>query len=262
MNWAYVAGFFDGEGCLHAVGSGGQGKGRFRITIAQTNEEVLEEIAEFLQHHGIAAYVLEQSPKRSQREHWKMCWNVWITKQSSVVRFIDHVLPYLRVKKQRAEDYRRTCIMVPQLQGMHPVVYSDGHIRVVDPTSEQRAVMTPVNGYAKVNRAKFIEAMRSGVSIADAARAFGLDYSTAYDKAKRLGFHIDSIEDSNRKRAKHTLEQIVEAIALVGGVREAAAHLDLPLSNLRVRLQKAGIDPGPSSPIGRPEGSKNKAVRV
>ncbi|HPA25214.1 MAG TPA: LAGLIDADG family homing endonuclease [bacterium] len=46
MTWNYVAGFFDGEGSITKNGSG------FRITIVQTNKEVLEEIKKFIQLGG------------------------------------------------------------------------------------------------------------------------------------------------------------------------------------------------------------------
>ena len=250
MNWPYVAGFFDGEGCLHGIEIGGKGKSRFRITISQTQKEVLDEIAEFLQGQFVDAYVLRHKPKQP-KAHWKPCWNVWITKQQSVANFIAGVFPYLRVKKQRAEDYRRLCLMIPRLQGTHAVVYSDGHVSITDPTPDQKQAMRPVNGYAKVNRAEFIAFMESGKSVTEAAKQFGLDYSTANSKAKRLGFHVDSTVESNRKRAKHTLEHIQSVIAEVGSVREAAKQLGLPLANLRVRLMRYGIDPGPSAPRGR-----------
>ncbi len=47
MTWNYVVGFFDGEGSITKNGSG------FRITIVQTNKEVLEEIKKFIQLGGV-----------------------------------------------------------------------------------------------------------------------------------------------------------------------------------------------------------------
>src|ERR1700722_79291 len=127
MTWPYIAGFFDGEGCLHAVGPGGAAKGRFRVTIAQSEEVgrlVLQEMADFMQEQGIYAYVCGHHNRKEQREHpgkRKPMWNLWITQQRSIKMFIEGVFPYLRVKRQRAEDYRRIVIMTPTQTGIHNV---------------------------------------------------------------------------------------------------------------------------------------------
>ncbi|HKS73745.1 MAG TPA: LAGLIDADG family homing endonuclease, partial [Terriglobales bacterium] len=93
IGWAYIAGFFDGEGCLHAVGPSVGGKGRFRVTISQSLDVgriTLEEIASFLSEHGIRAYVLaHRHSKRLEKPHWRQVWNLWITEQQSIVWFIE-----------------------------------------------------------------------------------------------------------------------------------------------------------------------------
>lgn len=223
MCWAYVAGFFDGEGCLHALGDFEAGRQGFRVTISQTQKEVLDEIADFLNAAGVAAYVLRHKvkPKPDAKRRLKPAWNIWITERNSIRRFIDGVFPYLRVKRQRAEDYRRAVILMPVLNG----------------------ATTP---QTRLRRDVFFRLMDKGKSIAEIARMYDLHYTTVRDKAIRFGYKLDSIEESNRKRAVVSWERIVAALEESGGdYREAAQRLGMVSSNLRTRLLKNGIDPGP-----------------
>ena len=168
MNWAYIAGFFDGEGCLHAVGSGGAGTYKFRITIAQSEEigrPTLNEIKRFLHDRGIDCFVAAHQRAISKRNpKWKQCWNLWIKQQRSIRLFIEGVFPYLRIKKQRAEDYRRLCILQPPMWGLMNV----SQIKLRRDTLD-----------------RLIAEGKNGVQI---ARIVGVDVSTVYDKMKRLGY--------------------------------------------------------------------------
>lgn len=231
MDWPYVAGFFDGEGCLHALGDFTAGRQGFRITISQTQKEVLDEIAVFLNHNGIAAYVLKHraNPKPDAKKALKPAWNVWITERNSIRRFIDGVFPYLRVKKQRAEDYRRAVILTPNLIG----------------------ATTP---QTRLRRDVFFRLMESGKGIAEIARMYGLHYTTVYDKAKRFGFKVDTIEEHNRKSAKMPLETIVALFQETGSYQEVARRLKMPPWNVRNRLIKNGITPNPVGKRGRMKG--------
>ena len=61
LSWAYVAGFFDGEGCVDCGEktqhhSGGVRR-QFRLKFYQNNREVLDEISLFLAGHGIESKV-------------------------------------------------------------------------------------------------------------------------------------------------------------------------------------------------------------
>jgi len=168
MGWEYIAGFFDGEGCLHAVGEGKAGSHKFAITIAQADQiglEVLSEMKSFLQHNGINAYVVEHNRSVSKRNpKWKRCWNLWIRQQLSVKRFIDGVFPHLRVKKQRAEDYRRLCILWPTTLGL---------------THDTQI---------KLRRDTLDRLLKEGKTPMEISRIVGVDHSTVYQKMKRLGY--------------------------------------------------------------------------
>lgn len=227
MNWGYIAGFFDGEGCLHAINAGGSRTGRFRVTISQTQKEVLDEIAEFLCERFIDAYVLTHRAA-ARSPHKKQGWNLWITKQKSVAKFIEGVFPYLRVKKQRAEDYRRVCLLTPSLVGTHPVkVGLDGH----------------VNGFAKLSREEFFSLMDSGMEIADIARLKNIDYSTVWAKAKRFGYPVLDTAERNRRRALVPFGQILDDYIELGSYQAVAKKHGLPCTNLRRRLIRNGVTP-------------------
>jgi hypothetical protein len=227
MDWPYIAGFFDGEGCLHALGSFRKGTQGFRVTISQTQEEVLKEIAAFLNANGIAAYVLRHraKPRPDAKSPLKPAWNLWITERNSIRKFVEGVFPYLRVKRQRAEDYRRAVILTPNLVG----------------------ATTP---QTRLRRDVFFRLMESGKSVTEIATMYGLHYTTVYDKAKRFGFVVDSTAESNRKRAKIPLEKIVELFIETGSYQETARRLSMFPYNVRIRLLKNGIVPNDPYPTG------------
>lgn len=93
MTWAYIAGFFDGEGSVTRNGSG------FRVTIPQTNIEVLQTIQQFV---GCGS-VIHVTKRRS---HWKESWTYAIAKQTEVLHFLKRIAPHLVVKR----DLVRTII--------------------------------------------------------------------------------------------------------------------------------------------------------
>ena len=89
MNWSYIAGFFDGEGSLTHNGIG------FRITIPQTNEEVLNEIKDFT---GVGNVI----KLRKREVHWKDAWLYYIASKKDVRIFLKKMIPYLIIKKKSA----------------------------------------------------------------------------------------------------------------------------------------------------------------
>ena len=89
MNWNYLAGFFDGEGSI------ARNRKSFRITISQTNEEILNEICDFLE----IGYVIKVKKRKS---HWKDSWVYFIASKKDVCNFLERVVPYLILKKELA----------------------------------------------------------------------------------------------------------------------------------------------------------------
>lgn len=94
MTWQYIAGFFDGEGSFCHNGKG------FRITISQTDENVLNEIKKFT---GLGNVI--KVTKR--RDHWKDAWVYYIAKQEDVLTFTQNTTEYLLVKKDILIDAQK-----------------------------------------------------------------------------------------------------------------------------------------------------------
>jgi intein-encoded DNA endonuclease-like protein len=88
MTWEYIAGFFDGEGSIVYNGSG------FRITIAQTNLAVLDNIKRFAKVGQVIKVTKRQS-------HWKDSWVYYISKQEDILFFVRHIQNFSIVKKQK-----------------------------------------------------------------------------------------------------------------------------------------------------------------
>lgn len=222
MSWSYIAGFFDGEGCLHAVGGGHlsehKNRVRFLITIAQTldvGRDTLEEIADFLVDKGIYAYVVKhrRSAKKTNKK-WRQCYNLVIHRIPSVRGFIEGVFPHLRIKKSKAEDYRRMTILYPSLIG------------------------TTVP--ARVDRPRFIQMVEDGVGYGEIARRYGINHAGVVARAKRLGLHVDTITESNMKRAKVTLEDLKSDYAELGTYSAVARKRGISSATVWERLSNAG----------------------
>lgn len=97
MTWEYIAGFFDGEGSLTHNGKG------FRITIPQTNEEVLTSIKDFTNTGNIF-----QEKKR--KIHWKDSWIYYIATQKDIYDFLVQIQKFVIVKKLKV------LAVLPELQ--------------------------------------------------------------------------------------------------------------------------------------------------
>ena len=91
MDWKYIAGFFDGEGSISHNGRG------YRITIPQTNLEVLEIIKDFCGFGGTISVTKRKS-------HWKDSWIFYVASQREVYNFLSHIFPYLIVKKRITDN--------------------------------------------------------------------------------------------------------------------------------------------------------------
>lgn len=92
MNLAYVAGFFDGEGC---VGFARCRSTIFpRILVTNTNRDVLEELQ--------ANFGGDIKPLSLRKEAWKQGYS-WRLSWSKAVDFLERIHPYLRLKSRQAE---------------------------------------------------------------------------------------------------------------------------------------------------------------
>jgi len=109
IGWAYIAGFFDGEGCVKVRPeySHGHGYGTPMISISQTRDRgklLLDEIQEFLLGHNILSKVRSYTPRNLEHQQ---AWTLWIHSRPGVCLFIQRVLPYVKIKKVEAQDVLR-----------------------------------------------------------------------------------------------------------------------------------------------------------
>ncbi len=93
MEWAYVAGFFDGEGNLHRIRKVSTVHMRFDNTCL----EVLEEIRSFLGHGTF-------TDRGRQKPHHKDRYRLTISDHRHVKRILEGMMPYLIVKRKTAVD--------------------------------------------------------------------------------------------------------------------------------------------------------------
>jgi len=99
MNWQYIAGFFDGEGCIM------YGMGQNSISITQKRNKVLYDIQKFLFGNDLQSHVYTTKSTGVSR----LC----ISKTADTVRFLEGIFPYLIVKKVEAQDMLRNCKLYP-----------------------------------------------------------------------------------------------------------------------------------------------------
>lgn len=93
MDWSYVAGFFDGEGCVHI-----SRKGSVRVIVGNKNKEVLEQLCRFT---GLG-YVISEVKK-----HHAIPFDFHshlILRHEDVERFLKAILPYIVVKRNVVEN--------------------------------------------------------------------------------------------------------------------------------------------------------------
>ena len=86
MTWDYIAGFFDGEGSLSMK------EGSFRISISQTDENVLKKIKLFTKVGNICTVTKRKS-------HWKDAWVYYIANQKDIFYFLSKIKNRVIVKE-------------------------------------------------------------------------------------------------------------------------------------------------------------------
>lgn len=88
MTWEYIAGFFDGEGCIQGYLS------TPRVSIAQKRPLVLQEIQKFLWEQDIRSQIFRYSSEKKDLSQLR------INAGEEVASFVENVLPFLIVKKE------------------------------------------------------------------------------------------------------------------------------------------------------------------
>ena len=93
---AYIAGFFDGEGCITHYSNK---RGRPRISMGQKEPEVLHRIQTMLGYGNVRSY----SPSNSLHRYWRLD----IAREEWMKHFINTVLPYSIVKRKKLREAKR-----------------------------------------------------------------------------------------------------------------------------------------------------------
>ena len=94
-NWKYVAGFFDGEGCIEIRST----RPILLITQAKREDAVLIKISEFLKSRGIRNIL---RPRKYSNPRWLPQEQIEVLDWKSVRRCLIRLSPYLIVKKRKA----------------------------------------------------------------------------------------------------------------------------------------------------------------
>ena len=94
LDYAWLAGFFDGEGCIEMSQRRPGQSFRVTMTIVNTDRCAVDRC------YAIAGGHLG-GPEKKRRDAWKRTWR-WRAYDSDVKRILEHLLPYLTVKKAQA----------------------------------------------------------------------------------------------------------------------------------------------------------------
>lgn len=113
MNWEYIAGFFDGEGCIH-MSHGGRCKTYVSICQSQDRgRRVLEEISKFLFEADMIHSVVSSYERKNRTKTMHL---LTVKRREDVQCFLMYVLPLVRIKKVEAQDVLRYFKMFPRVE--------------------------------------------------------------------------------------------------------------------------------------------------
>lgn len=115
MNWAYLAGFFDGDG--HVGLSSGRGfSSTPRVAFAQAGsrgKEFLQQVKEFLLSEGIASgQIYEDTHSKLSSQS---CFALVVANRKDGTHVLQKLIPFLHIKKLEAQDVLRFFQFFPPL---------------------------------------------------------------------------------------------------------------------------------------------------
>jgi hypothetical protein len=108
LSWEYVAGFFDGEGNIY-----NRLPTRILVSVAQSGNRgkvLLEELQLLLDKEGIRSSLYKM---KTHRFGALDCWVVATSYRDGAQRWLELMLPYLRIKKTEAQDTLRYLKIFP-----------------------------------------------------------------------------------------------------------------------------------------------------
>lgn len=97
ITWAYIAGFFDGEGTIYLE----KKKRLWRLSICQSQEQVLKDIKAKAKFGNI-----HSRKKWKDNNHFgkKEMWIWYVNDQRQIVEIIEYILPHSIVKKEKLKE--------------------------------------------------------------------------------------------------------------------------------------------------------------
>lgn len=90
---AYVAGLFDGEGCINFTNSNNDVT-YLRVLVSNTNYEILKYLQDTF--GGSISELKKASPKWKQGYQWSLNW-------AAALAFVDKIRPWLKIKQKQAQ---------------------------------------------------------------------------------------------------------------------------------------------------------------
>lgn len=103
MNWAYIGGFFDGEGTLHIDGAS------CKAEMYQKDLPTLENIKRFLDQEGIGSRIFDY-------RHHDGGWRISLQSKRDVAeKFMRSILPYVERKRTVIQDGLRYQKLFPPM---------------------------------------------------------------------------------------------------------------------------------------------------
>lgn len=97
ITWPYIAGFFDGDGCVYKT------EGRYQIQLTQAGDigyTSLRIMGEFLLNEGVFC---TYSSKDRNNPKWQITHYLWISRKADVRWFLKKVQPWVRTKKEKVD---------------------------------------------------------------------------------------------------------------------------------------------------------------
>lgn len=118
ITWQYLAGFFDGEGCVNYANSGSARTYRVRLTFSQAfprGKVLLSKIKSFLESNGCKLGKIHTSGRQATED--KQGWQIQVVRKDSTSKVMKEMLPFLEIKKLEVQDALRRQKLYPSILG-------------------------------------------------------------------------------------------------------------------------------------------------
>lgn len=148
-NLAWLAGIWDGEGTFSIYEHNGFYSGR--LTLSNTSEEMIYEIVRILDSYEIYGHIFKET--KSRKPNHKKAYHLTFNKMESVKKACELMIPYLIVKKARAQLVKR--FVESRLKYKKDIIRSEETGRIIsvvkkDYTEEEKSLYDQLKALNKV----------------------------------------------------------------------------------------------------------------